>query len=656
MKKRTALKTFLLGTLLWTWSGVSAGNIPDISTFKDLTHRDGPPPILLFEDFEQGLPGWTLGRLCKPLKQEGMTATAALKCERTLPKEYGAALARIPLNTVPGNVYKVTAWYRTENIMPENANIRGLSIEHCKDGKYQSMINTSMRPTAEWKKVELSFTASQENNLLLRLFYDVTGKVYWDNLKIELADSEKGSIYLTSPRQLQLDKTGAFSLKAHVWTVPYGTLKDHAALVEIDGKKFFVEPDADGNAAGTFGDLPEGTHTGKLFLLDMKEKTIVAKNDFTVLRGKTEQAAAGGATLDKYGRVLVDGKPFLPVGIYCTWIRTEENLKRIADGGFNFVLTYTPVALNIQKEKNSLSELSYGGKPPHHGTEEWKRETRASLDIIARHGLKLMNFPADDLFRHDVLLAAYTADERPVTMLPELKQTRLKYAEKFPGYPVVALTDKMSDYIAYAQAADILGIDPYPIRDDKTKSMTLVRDCLLEASRTGIPIMMAPQAFHHGAHSNHPYTTYRYPTEEEIRSMTLLAAIYGCKWFCFYSYTTIWERQEKKDPGSAPGFWLAVTASAKMLRALAPWILSLEKAPEVKVENKAQSIVDVKAMVHDGKCRVLVAASGPGKAEAILSIPGKTGLKSRYNRTRELGDGRYLFSGNNITSDILEEK
>ncbi len=649
------LKAVLLSVFFLPLTAVFANDCPDLSTFKDLTYQDGPSPILLFEDFERELNGWTLGRLCKVEALAGMTGSKALACERTVKADYASALAKIPLKTVPNNVYKVSGWYRTENIIPEKANLHGLSIEHCKDGKYVSMVNTGTRPSTEWKKVELCFTASAENNLILRLFYDVTGKIWWDNLKIELLDGEKGSIYLTAPKQLQLDDTGAFTLKSHVWLIPYGKLENHAAVVEIEGKKLFLEVDSAGNASGSFGKLPEGTYPGKLALLNMKEKTIVAKNDFTLIRRGEIERPAGFSTLDPYGRVLVDGKPFLPVGVYCTWIRTEENLKRIADGGFNYVLTYTPGTMNIQPENNALSELSYPGKAPHHGTEKWRQEIRASLDTIGKYNLKLMNFSADDLFRHEVLLAAYTSDELPVTMLPKLKEARLKYAEKFPGYPVVALTDKESDYLAYAQTADVLGIDPYPIRTDSSKSMLMVREALEAAAKAGIPVMMVPQAFHHGAHSGHPYNTYRYPTAEEIRAMTLLAAIYNCKWFCFYSYTTIWERQEKKDPGSAPEFWPKVTASAKLLRTLEPWILSLEQAPAVEIENKTASIVDAKAMVHEGKLRVLVTACGPGQAEAVLS-PGKSGLKSRYGLTRELSPGKYLFTGTDIASDVLEEE
>ena len=137
--------------------------------------------------------------------------------------------------------------------------------------------------------------------------------------------------------------------------------------------------------------------------------------------------------------------------------------------------------------------------------------------------------------------------------------------------------------------------------------------------------------------------------------MVLLGAIYGAKWFCFYSYTTIMERQEKFDPGSSRVFWPRVCAVAKLLRGLEPWLLSLEKAPDVAIASKASSIVDARAFSSDGKLRVLVTACGPGKAEAVITVPGKTNLKSRFGNIRPLGDGKYLFCGDDICSDILME-
>ena len=103
------------------------------------------------------------------------------------------------------------------------------------------------------------------------------------------------------------------------------------------------------------------------------------------------------------------------------------------------------------------------------------------------------------------------------------------------------------------------------------------------------------------------------------------------------------------------GVLARVCAVAKLLRGLEPWLLSLEKAPDVAIASKASSIVDARAFSSDGKLRVLVTACGPGKAEAVITVPGKTNLKSRFGNIRPLGGGKYLFCGDDICSDILME-
>ena len=115
------------------------------------------------------------------------------------------------------------------------------------------------------------------------------------------------------------------------------------------------------------------------------------------------------------------------------------------------------------------------------------------------------------------------------------------------------------------------------------------------------------------------------------------------------------ELQEKHDPGSSKEFWPRVTATAKLLRQLEPWLLSLEKAPNVTVENKTSSIVDARAFSSNGKLRILITGCGPGKAKAVITIPKHQNLKSRFGNTKALGGGKYLFNGNNISSDILIE-
>lgn len=627
-------------------------DVPDLSTFKDLTAIKDNTSFFA-EDFEHPNPNWKLGKNCRIEKQSGLTGSTALLCERTEKNDYDSAVAKIKLNVKPGHVYKVSAWFRTENV-DGKALLHSPCIEFCENGKYVNMINPHIRPAAKdsWQKAETQFTASNENNLIVRMFYDITGKSWWDDIRVEEVGSNQGIVYPLQPVQLLLDDKGTLEFKAYAWEFPPEKLADHAVLFEMNGIRKIAIPDKSGNVRVEFGPLKDGDYPCKAFLLNLKNKTIVAKGEYTFRRIEKLKKQS---YLDKYNRLIVDGKPFLPVGVFYTWVRTEKDLQRIADGGFNFILTYTPNSLNIQPEMNETAKLSCAGLPPNYGSPEWKANIRRSLDLIMKYKLKLLGFPVDENFRHPVLIGTYTADEVTIAKLPGLTKTREKYLKVFPGFPVIALTDKPSDYIPYSQCLDILGIDPYPILTKDSRSMLVIRKCLEETRRTGKPVMFVPQAFNWGAYKNEEYSRFVSPTEEQLRSMVLLPVIYEVKWFCFYSYTGIFERMEAKQPGAGKAFWPVVVQSAKLLRELEPWILSLEKAPEVRIKNQEKTVIDAKAFSVNGKTCVIITSCGPGQAQAVITVPGKNNLKSRFGHTKFLGKGDYLFTGTDIVSDVLFE-
>ena len=113
------------------------------------------------------------------------------------------------------------------------------------------------------------------------------------------------------------------------------------------------------------------------------------------------------------------------------------------------------------------------------------------------------------------------------------------------------------------------------------------------------------------------------------------------------------ERQEQKAPGSAKEFW--PKAAAKLLRFLEPWILSIDSPPEVNIEVKAGT-VDARAMRYNGKTCIAVTACGPGKTEAVITAADANDrLISRYGHAKKLENGKYLFKGNDICSDVLVE-
>ena len=66
--------------------------------------------------------------------------------------------------------------------------------------------------------------------------------------------------------------------------------------------------------------------------------------------------------------------------------------------------------------------------------------------------------------------------------------------------------------------------------------------------------------------------------------------------------------------------------------------------------------VAARAFVHEGKPLVVITADGPDQSEAEISVPGFTGLKSRYGNTIEIAPCVYRFRGLHIDSDVLSKE
>jgi hypothetical protein len=135
---------------------------------------------------------------------------------------------------------------------------------------------------------------------------------------------------------------------------------------------------------------------------------------------------------------------------------------------------------------------------------------------------------------------------------------------------------------------------------------------------------------------------------EQMRGHTLLEAAMGAKGFFFYTYFSCKRHKDKTGIDR----WPDILDLTKMLHSLEPFIMSLEAVPKAAVTNQKGEVIAT-AFAANGKVTAIV-ASIEGKTAAEVLIPGQPNLKSRYGKTKNLGDGRYLYEANGCDGDILE--
>ncbi|MBO4489920.1 MAG: hypothetical protein J5944_01005 [Lentisphaeria bacterium] len=650
---------------------LAADELPDLSEFMPLQANSGP---VFYEDFNKGLEGW---RDLSPghftfCAHDGLMGTGCLMAERKAEDPRIELQREVKLKH--GVLYRLRVRYRSE-MVPEpgkpEQEIFCIRFRNEKTGEFDRGSFNKKRSDEnhpEWTEWVHSFRVPEgyDSKVVLGLLicHKRTGKVWFEDISIEgEADScalfpVKSNIMTYAPKE---GITWFISMPANF------SKSDYKVLAEAGGRKKLLE--VEGNYAhGFFGDFPEGSLPIKASLLDMNNKTILA-SDESVLFVRHVENIPGRIVMGDGGRMIRDGKPYLPVGVFLGWheARDTQILRRIKDAGFNSVemvwrwidfagprstVTETMLAGIREMAKHDLSLLcAIKYQIPCSPSKTEEIDGIKGLDEVTRHIICAV--------RHEPnLIAYYISDENPVTEIPSIRRLRETAAKLDPWHPSMTLTCRADDLSVFAGTGDYLMFDSYPVgvgldNMSPRQSMKETHLGMKKAKRTGVPFVWVPQIF--CWNSSNSSWCKRYPTAKEIRSMALLGAVYEARAYFFYSYHHIFYLGEKNDPGHSEEAWKNAVVGAKLISSLAPWFLSTEPAPEAQIKQISGAEVAARAFVHEGKPLVVITADGPDECEAEITIPGFTGLKSRYGNTQEVAPGVYRFKGLNIDSDVLEK-
>ena len=154
-----------------------------------------------------------------------------------------------------------------------------------------------------------------------------------------------------------------------------------------------------------------------------------------------EEEAAPAVRIDAFGRTIVDGKPFFPLGMY--WSKVDPRLiGAYREGPFNCLM-------------------------PYHAP------NRREMDLCASNGLKVIyNVVGKDLSdgaivcrfrRHPALLAWYLNDERPISERDALARARTFAELHDPDHPGWIAIYQYYEVSSYLPTFDVVGTDPYPL-------------------------------------------------------------------------------------------------------------------------------------------------------------------------------------------------
>jgi len=235
------------------------------------------------------------------------------------------------------------------------------------------------------------------------------------------------------------------------------------------------------------------------------------------------------------GIATVNGRPFVPLGLFCVPRHFFGEVKRM---GCNAMMQYRGFIKNGKEVIEYLDLCMANGMMGVVDVQTFTKTTKtkkADLKGLADLVVRARSHPA--------LLAYYIADEPEYGDVPPEEYVKAYQAirELDPHHPVIMLNNRRTSIKTYAPACDILMPDPYPgfyqttpPRSPLVEIGRFLRDA--RDARRGA-VWVTPQL-----HSTHCYKDElgdiygRTPTLDEERFMTYAAIVHGARGFLYWCY------------------------------------------------------------------------------------------------------------------------
>ena len=487
----------------------------------------------------------------------------------------------------PGRRYDFSALVKVDGVVTQRKSVyQGLTIcVECYDanGKmmFYDMVRPTMNGTSDWTK--MSGTTREIPDGVAESYFRaiakqcISGRGVVDNMY--LAEHDTPAVECVVPHVYRRESTGgpvrfSASINADIhenkledysatFTYAHGALGTTRPTTVVTGK---VVSAVEAVATLDTSFFAFGTNDVVCTLFHKGGEVGSASVPFARLAKPTPRRVY----IDRHLRAIVDGKPFFPLGM-CYWGNfTRKDVERYAEGPFNCVNTdwrMTGEQLDFCRDKGLLVlvGLEHGFDLPD-GGKAWLTER-----VNAMKG-------------HSAVMGWFVSDEQPVADIPKMLR-RQKWMEALdPNHPTWYALDTVREARHYLGAADVMGLDPYPI---PTKPIGLV----YSTTRQGVANTFGavanwqfPQAFGWGWLKRKETKGQRAPTQKEMANMGWQAIAGGANGLVFYAYQHLSEQHDDPEDAFEPA-WARTKAMAGEFKKYIDVFLSIDPAPTAKSSN-----------------------------------------------------------------------
>lgn len=618
---------------------------------------------------------WYLTREYRILPESGRERNHALYIERADKNQYSLGGISIPLETLDKkSEYEFGGQVRSEPFGNGSPAQGSLVVQFFKQKKYLTEVWVhSPAAVNDWVGLSRTFTIPADADRvvflpLLRRY--TTGKVWFSNLYVRQKKlAFFASILLPHQPQALTEGNHRFVLGCHVLSLPSRYKGEQlSAMVELKKDGCVVQkeilPIWNERVSLSASEWKAGAYRLKVSLTASDGKTVLAESRPEMNVRIHAEAPDVFVRIDERGRTWVHGKKFFPLGLYLTMpekqkppvagFSTQDMLNDIAESPFNCIMPYDLYDMNQGNYVGVLDFLHRHGK------------MLICTFSHARDNVKLYRSVVAKIRKHPALLAWYIADE----VIPE-KDLWLKERTEWinqldpwhPTWAVYCLYGKGA-LARYSGTCNVFGIDPYPISSVKTRSIERLHSAYRNVRETmdasveknsagGMALWTVPQWFSWGLYqgkNNELKNYYRWPTEAEALTQSMIGVIHGAKGVVFYAYSPMLREGRYKE------LWEQICRVGEQLKELAPYLLGDNPGPEIRFREKTDSILAGSWRNDAGKSALVITCDNSVPGKALFTIEGNPEMRSRNGLTRQLPSGEWLFSSESVNSDILYQQ
>ncbi len=235
------------------------------------------------------------------------------------------------------------------------------------------------------------------------------------------------------------------------------------------------------------------------------------------------------------------------------------------------------------------------------------RKQLDTQELVDRYLTRL----AERMRTQPAMLGWYVMDERSFADVPQHFHQYRILAKADPDHLAFGVSNQPHELSFWRDSLDVLGMDPYPLMNMKAgRPLTLVGQwtrAAREATFHSRPVWMVLQFFP-------GWSTDRWPTGEEPRTMSLMAITEGARGLFYWSYgarALMWV----KDPQQQEEYWQRLVKVTRELESLRPALLAADA--NESVTSVSDPCIRWLARVADGRCYVFAYLP----AERFVSAP-----------------------------------